>query len=131
MDGYESVFAKIYLLNVNQVMVFELKLSGWEYQHILNVQLLFSGAAIDLSCLRILDGKVCWVLYIDGLVISADGNLLDVLSIAIKVPFLFPGSIAICRYVYNFILASNSLKTSVMDVCQQVRLLLIGDRYHI
>jgi len=43
-----------------------------------------AGAAIDLSCLRILDGKVCWVLYIDGLVISADGNLLDVLSIAIK-----------------------------------------------
>lgn len=89
--------------------------------------LVFSGAAIDLSCLRILDGKVCWVLYIDGLVISADGNLLDVLSIAIKVPFLFPGSIAIYRYVYTFILASNSSKTSVMDLCQQVRLLLIGD----
>lgn len=75
---------------------------GREYQPILNVQLVFSGAAIDLSCLRILDGKVCWVLYIDGLVISADGNLLDVLSIAIKVPFLFPSFIAIYRYGYDF-----------------------------
>lgn len=76
---------------------------GREYQPILNVQMVFSGAAIDLSCLRILDGKVCWVLYIDGLVISADGNLLDVLSIAIKVPFLFRSFVAIYRYVYNFI----------------------------
>ena len=102
---------------------------GREYQPILNVQLVFSGAAIDLSCLRILDGKVCWVLYVDGLVISADGNLLDVLSIAIKVPFLFPSFVAIYRYVYFF--ASHSLKTSVLDLCQQVRLLLIADRYHI
>ncbi|KAG0556295.1 hypothetical protein KC19_11G041500 [Ceratodon purpureus] len=43
-----------------------------------------SGAAIDLSSLRIVDGKTCWVLCIDGLVLSSDGNLLDALSIAIK-----------------------------------------------
>jgi exosome complex RNA-binding protein Rrp42 (RNase PH superfamily) len=44
-----------------------------------------AGAAIDLSSLHLLEGKVCWVLYIDTLVLSSDGNLLDALSIAIKV----------------------------------------------
>lgn len=43
-----------------------------------------AGAAIDLSSLHLLEGKVCWVLYIDTLVLSSDGNLLDALSIAIK-----------------------------------------------
>lgn len=43
------------------------------------------GAGINLSSLSILDGKVCWDLYIDGLVISMDGNLLDALGAAIKV----------------------------------------------
>jgi exosome complex RNA-binding protein Rrp42 (RNase PH superfamily) len=31
------------------------------------------------------EGKVCWDLYIDGLVVSSDGNLLDALATAIKV----------------------------------------------
>ncbi|XP_057535511.1 uncharacterized protein LOC130813685 isoform X2 [Amaranthus tricolor] len=44
-----------------------------------------AGAGIDLSSLSIVEGKVCWDLYIDGLVISADGNLLDALGAAIKV----------------------------------------------
>ena len=44
-----------------------------------------SGAGIDLSSLVILEGKVCWDLYIDGLVVSSDGNLLDALAAAIKV----------------------------------------------
>lgn len=35
-----------------------------------------------------MEGKVCWDLYIDGLVISADGNILDALGAAIKVAFL-------------------------------------------
>ncbi|XP_057535510.1 uncharacterized protein LOC130813685 isoform X1 [Amaranthus tricolor] len=43
-----------------------------------------AGAGIDLSSLSIVEGKVCWDLYIDGLVISADGNLLDALGAAIK-----------------------------------------------
>lgn len=43
------------------------------------------GAGINLSSLSILDGKVCWDLYIDGLVISMDGNILDALGAAIKV----------------------------------------------
>lgn len=43
-----------------------------------------AGAGIDLSSLSIVEGKVCWDLYIDGLVISSDGNLLDALGAAIK-----------------------------------------------
>lgn len=44
-----------------------------------------TGAGINLSSLLIKEGRVCWDLYIDGLVISSDGNLLDALSAAIKV----------------------------------------------
>jgi len=49
--------------------------------------ILISGAAIDLSSLIVVEGKVCWDLYIDGLVVSSDGNLLDALAAAIKVTF--------------------------------------------
>ena len=42
-----------------------------------------SGAAIDLSSLIVVEGKVCWDLYLDGLVVSSDGNLLDALAAAI------------------------------------------------
>ncbi|KAK2648235.1 hypothetical protein Ddye_015724 [Dipteronia dyeriana] len=43
-----------------------------------------AGAGIDLSSLIVVEGKVCWDLYVDGLVISSDGNLLDALGAAIK-----------------------------------------------
>ncbi|XP_024192055.1 exosome complex component RRP42 isoform X1 [Rosa chinensis] len=43
-----------------------------------------SGAGIDLSSLAIVEGKICWDLYIEGLVVSSDGNLLDALGAAIK-----------------------------------------------
>ncbi|KAG4939420.1 hypothetical protein JHK82_045143 [Glycine max] len=43
-----------------------------------------SGAGIDLSSLIVVEGKICWDLYIDGLVVSSDGNLLDALGAAIK-----------------------------------------------
>lgn len=43
-----------------------------------------AGAAIDLSALGVFDGKLCWDLYVDGLVLSSGGNLLDALAIAIK-----------------------------------------------
>lgn len=43
-----------------------------------------AGAGIDLSSLIVVEGKVCWDLYIDGLVVSSDGNLLDALGAAIK-----------------------------------------------
>jgi len=42
------------------------------------------GCAIDLTALSIVPGKRCWSLLVDGLVVSADGNLLDALSIATK-----------------------------------------------
>lgn len=44
-----------------------------------------AGAGIDLSSLSIVEGKVCWDLYIDGLVVSSDGNVLDAFGAAIKV----------------------------------------------
>ena len=44
-----------------------------------------TGCAIDLAALKIVSGKRCWVLFVDGLVLSADGNLLSALSIAVKV----------------------------------------------
>ncbi|XP_073134064.1 uncharacterized protein [Henckelia pumila] len=43
-----------------------------------------TGAGIDLSSLSIIEGKVCWDLYIDGLVLSSDGNMLDALGAAVK-----------------------------------------------
>lgn len=43
-----------------------------------------AGAGIDLSSLIVVDGKICWDLYIDCLVVSSDGNLLDALGAAIK-----------------------------------------------
>ncbi|GER51573.1 exosome complex component RRP42 [Striga asiatica] len=44
----------------------------------------YQGAGIDLSSLSIVEGKICWDLYIDGLVVSSDGNILDALGAAIK-----------------------------------------------
>lgn len=44
-----------------------------------------AGAGIDLSSLIVVEGKTCWDLYIDGLVVSSDGNLLDALAAAVKV----------------------------------------------
>ncbi|PIA59211.1 hypothetical protein AQUCO_00400233v1 [Aquilegia coerulea] len=43
-----------------------------------------AGAGINLSALIVVEGKMCWDLYIDGLVVSSDGNLLDALGAAIK-----------------------------------------------
>ncbi|XP_021887138.1 exosome complex component RRP42 isoform X2 [Carica papaya] len=45
---------------------------------------LLGGAGIDLSSLIVVEGKICWDLYIDGLVVSSDGNLLDALGAAVK-----------------------------------------------
>ncbi|KAL0013097.1 hypothetical protein SO802_000166 [Lithocarpus litseifolius] len=43
-----------------------------------------AGAGIDLSSLIVVEGKICWDLYIDCLVVCLDGNLLDALGAAIK-----------------------------------------------
>ena len=61
---------------------------GLSFTSLCNVEELInfhSGAGIDLSSLSIVDGKVCWDLYIDCLIVSSDGNLLDALGAAIKV----------------------------------------------
>lgn len=52
---------------------------------VLNFVFYISGAGIDPSSLIIVEGKVCWDIYIDGLVISSDGNILDALGAGIKV----------------------------------------------
>ena len=45
----------------------------------------FDGTAgIDLRGLGIVDGKSCWLLYVDALVLNRGGNLLDAISIAAK-----------------------------------------------
>lgn len=46
------------------------------------------GCALDLEKLIIISGKRCWVLSVDALVISMDGNVLGALSIATKVLLL-------------------------------------------
>lgn len=43
-----------------------------------------SGAAIDLSQLMLVEGKSCWVLYLDALILNMEGNLTDALAIAFK-----------------------------------------------
>jgi len=53
--------------------------------YLLSSRFFSSGAGIDLSSLIVVEGKICWDLYIDGLVVSSDGNLLDALGAAIKV----------------------------------------------
>jgi exosome complex component RRP42 len=40
---------------------------------------------VNLSTLSVVDGKTCWVLYADVLVLNADGNILDAAAIGIKV----------------------------------------------
>ncbi|CAN0489578.1 unnamed protein product, partial [Ectocarpus sp. 8 AP-2014] len=37
---------------------------------------------LDLDALGIVDGKFCWVVFVDILVLQADGNLLDASSFA-------------------------------------------------
>ena len=44
-----------------------------------------AGSALDLESLCIVSGKTCWVVCVDGLVLNADGSVVDALSIAVKV----------------------------------------------
>lgn len=66
-------------------MPFAILVSLIHLPNYLNTLLVYSGAAIELSSLVLVEGKVCWDLYIDALVVSSDGNLLDSLAAAIKV----------------------------------------------
>lgn len=56
--------------------------------NLLSLFVMSLGAGIDLSSLVVVEGKICWDLYIDTLVVSSDGNLLDALGAAIKVVVL-------------------------------------------
>ena len=44
-----------------------------------------AGGGLDLAELCIVAGKTCWVVFVDGLVMNADGSVVDALSIAAKV----------------------------------------------
>lgn len=41
-----------------------------------------AGAGLDLKQLIITNGKTCWYIFVDALVLNDDGNVLDALSIA-------------------------------------------------
>ena len=43
------------------------------------------GSGLDLTALCVTSGKICWMLYVDALVLNMDGNVLDALSIASRV----------------------------------------------
>jgi exosome complex component RRP42 len=43
-----------------------------------------AAAPLDLSALRIVAGKTCWVLYVDALVLAMDGAVADAVSVAVK-----------------------------------------------
>ena len=47
-----------------------------------------AGGGLDLAELCIVAGKTCWVVFVDGLVMNADGSVVDALSIATKVRLL-------------------------------------------
>ncbi|KAK9087423.1 hypothetical protein Syun_029817 [Stephania yunnanensis] len=55
-------------------------------------------AGIDLLSLNVMEGKICWDLYIEGLVINADGNLLDALGAAIKARYPLPFDVLLTTY---------------------------------
>lgn len=42
------------------------------------------GGGLDLTALCVTSGKICWLLYVDALVLNMDGNILDALSIATR-----------------------------------------------
>lgn len=43
-----------------------------------------AGAAFPPSSLGIIPGRTCWVLYVDAVVLAADGAVLDALALATK-----------------------------------------------
>lgn len=49
------------------------------------VHLLVAGSGLDLTQLCVTTGKICWLLYVDALVLNMNGNVLDALSIAARV----------------------------------------------
>ena len=44
-----------------------------------------AGSALDMESLCLASGRTCWVIFVDGLVLNADGSIVDALSMAVKV----------------------------------------------
>lgn len=44
-----------------------------------------AGGGLDLTALCITTGKICWLIFVDALVLNMDGNVADALSIATRV----------------------------------------------
>lgn len=61
--------------------------------HMFHLLLLPAGSGLDLTSLCVTSGKICWLLYVDALVLNIDGNVLDALSIASRVGMHTSGSL--------------------------------------
>ena len=46
------------------------------------------GGGLDLTSLCITTGKICWLIFVDALVLNIDGNVTDALSMATRVSLL-------------------------------------------
>ena len=68
-------------------------------------RVLEAGGALDLAELCIVVGKTCWVIFVDGLVLNADGSVVDALSIATKVLVAVPW---IFRFLFDLDFASGT-----------------------
>ncbi len=74
----------------------QLHVSSFHVHHVLissclrrfTERVLLESNALPLHELGIIPGKVCWVLYIDVVVLSSGGNLLDAISLAVRAALL-------------------------------------------
>ena len=78
---YCEDFASYHILTV----LFSCRMFNFIFMGVELVIFFSPGPGIDFSSLIVIEGKICWDLYIDGLVVSSDGNLLDALGPVIKV----------------------------------------------
>lgn len=60
------------------------KAAGWWFADNVCVLSLTAGGSLDLKSLCVLPGKMCWVVYVDALLLNDGGNVLDALSIAAR-----------------------------------------------
>ena len=47
-------------------------------------RMLKDSNAIDMTKLCIVPGKICWVIYIDAMILDSGGNLFDAISVATR-----------------------------------------------
>ena len=65
--------------------------------------LLVAGSGLNLTHLCVTSGKICWLLYVDALVLNMDGNVLDALSIAARVGMHFPHSLQVSQISHHLV----------------------------